>query len=165
MEFLAEVWESMNSTFSLFQRGGVWSTVSGVDLHSWIQFSTWEENVHHQRACLWDIKERSSWLCVQRGFMGGGSLDQLMHNLITKMHSSSQLNLLSILQNWVTWHKSPKNMVGFKTRLFWFASILKPNYFNMFGSDNASLQLNLLCNSMQLIQLKPKNCCLSFLLF
>ena len=48
-------------------------------------------------------------------------------------------------------------MVGFKIRLFWFAFILKPNYFNMFGSDNASLQLNLLSNSKQLIQLKPKN--------
>lgn len=58
MEFLAEVWESMNSTFSLFQQGGVWTAVCGADLHSCILFSTWEENVHHQIACLWDIKER-----------------------------------------------------------------------------------------------------------
>lgn len=65
VEFLAELWETMNSTSSLFQQGGVWTTVLSTDLHSCILFffSTWEENVHHQIACLRDIKEWHWWLC------------------------------------------------------------------------------------------------------
>lgn len=110
VEFLAEVWESMNSTSSLFQRGGVWTTVCGADLHSCILFSTWEENVHHQIACLWDIKERHLWLCVCVYVCGARNNGRgwinifWMRNLITKkalMWSSSQLNLLSeLMQNY-----------------------------------------------------------------
>lgn len=117
----------MNSTSSLFQRGGVWTTVCGADLHSCILFSTWEENVHHQIACLRDIKERHSWLwacmCVEQGRTGGVEptfLDQLMQNLITKkalVPSSLQLNVLSgLMQNYTTAATKWKMWLNLKKR-------------------------------------------------
>lgn len=42
--------------------------------------------MHHQIACLWDIKERHSWLCEEWGIMEGGVESRFLETAKAKSH-------------------------------------------------------------------------------